>query len=126
MYRVRQDVTSASNGSLGTKPQDPISQLVQLQQARKEKEPIFTVVSERGLPRQSQEFVVEVAVGSITAAGVGAKKKDAKRAAALKALEALGAAIKSSSSDGEPEAIENLSPPTATSGNGITSDTICW
>ncbi|KAI9552256.1 hypothetical protein GHT06_022618 [Daphnia sinensis] len=84
------DVTSASNGSLGTKPQDPISQLVQLQQARREKEPVFTVLSERGVPRQSPEFVVEVTVGSITATGVGTKKKEAKRAAALKALDALG------------------------------------
>lgn len=67
---------------------------MQLQQARKEKEPIFTVVSERGIPRQSPEFVVEVVVGSITATGIGAKKKDAKRAAAFKALEVLGATTK--------------------------------
>jgi len=69
--------------------QDPISQLVQLQQSRKEKEPVFTVVSERGIPR-SPEFVVKVTVGTFEATGIGAKKKDAKRAAALKALEAFG------------------------------------
>lgn len=95
------DVTSASNGSLGTIPQDPISQLVQLQQARREKEPVFIVLSERGIPRQSPEFVVEVTVGSITATGVGTKKKEAKRAAALKALDALGDTRKLSPIEGE-------------------------
>ena len=67
---------------------DPISQLVQYQQGRKEKEPTFTVISEKGVPRQP-EFVVQVVVGSFVATGVGPKKKDAKRAAAIKALEAL-------------------------------------
>lgn len=86
----------ASNGSLGAKPKDPISQLVQLQQSRKEKEPTFTVKSESGVPRKSPEFVVEVSVGSITAIGVGPRKKEAKKAAALKALEVLG--VKSPSS----------------------------
>lgn len=70
---------------------DPISQLVQLQQAKKEKEPIFTVLSERGIPRQP-EFVVQVTAGSLTATGIGPKKKEAKRAAALKILELLGVA----------------------------------
>lgn len=85
------EVVVGSDGCVvGSKPQDPISQLVQLQQARKEKEPVFTLVCEKGSPRQSPEFVVEVIVGSVTATGVGAKKKDAKRAAAVKALEALG------------------------------------
>ena len=51
--------SSESNGGVGGRPQDPISHLVQLQQARKEKEPVFTVVSERGIPRQP-EFVVQV------------------------------------------------------------------
>lgn len=72
---------------------------MQLQQARREKEPVFTVLSERGVPRQSPEFVVEVAVGLITATGVGTKKKEAKRAAALKALDALGDARKLSQLD---------------------------
>ncbi len=77
-------------------------------------------MSERGIPRQSPEFVVEVAVGSITTTGVGAKKKDAKRAAALKALEALGAAVKSSPSEGESVVLDTLSsPPSATISNGI-------
>lgn len=72
-----------------SRAQDPISQLVQFQQGRKEKEPTFTVISERGIPRQP-EFVVQVVVGSLVATGVGSKKKDAKRAAAIKALEMLG------------------------------------
>lgn len=85
-------MTSASNSHIGGKPQDPISYLVQLQQGRKEKEPVFTVISERGIPRQP-EFVVQVTVGSLTATGTGAKKKDAKRAAAKKALESLGVSV---------------------------------
>jgi len=88
------EVTSASNSHTGAKPQDPISYLVQLQQGRKEKEPVFSVISERGIPRQP-EFVVQVTVGSLTATGMGAKKKDAKRAAAKKALESLGVAAES-------------------------------
>ena len=87
-------MTSASNSHTGAKPQDPISYLVQLQQGRKEKEPVFSVISERGIPRQP-EFVVQVTVGSLTATGMGAKKKDAKRAAAKKALESLGVAAES-------------------------------
>ena len=75
--------------SAGNRPQDPISHLVQLQQSRKEKEPIFTVISEKGIPRQP-EFIVQVTVGTLVATGIGARKKEAKRAAALRALEALG------------------------------------
>ena len=82
-------MTSATNSQIGSKAQDPISHLVQHQQSLKEKEPVFTVVSETGIPRQP-EFIVQVAVGSLTANGTGSKKKFAKRAAAKKALELLG------------------------------------
>ena len=40
-------------------------------------------------------FVVQVAVGTIVTTGTGAKKKEAKRAAALAALEALGVGVAS-------------------------------
>jgi len=72
-----------------TSLQNPVSQLIQLQQSRKENEPIFKLVSESGKSR-SPEFVFKVTVGTFEAIGIGSKKKDAKRAAALKVLETLG------------------------------------
>lgn len=101
--------------------QDPISQLVQLQQSRKEKEPIFTVISERGIPRQP-EFVVKVTVGSFEGTGIGTKKKDAKRAAALKALEALGVTCDNAREPADSPAEETM-PRDADSGfvNGTTA-----
>lgn len=77
-------------------------------------------MSERGIPRQSPEFVVEVAVGSVTATGVGTKKKDAKRAAALKALDALGDSSKTSASSDTSVAVETLLQDTPLSNSNCT------
>ncbi len=41
---------------------NPISRLIQIQQAKKEKEPLYSLVSERGMPRR-REFVMEVSGG---------------------------------------------------------------
>lgn len=60
---------------------NPISRLIQIQQAHKEKEPIYTLVDERGAPRR-REFVIEVSAGGQTAQGTGPNKKMAKRMAA--------------------------------------------
>lgn len=38
---------------------NPISRLAQIQQAKKEKEPEYNMVTERGLPRR-REFVMQV------------------------------------------------------------------
>ena len=38
---------------------NPISRLIQIQQAKKEKEPVYTLIVERGLPRR-REFVMQV------------------------------------------------------------------
>ena len=38
---------------------NPISRLIQIQQAKKEKEPVFTLIAEKGTPRR-REFVMEV------------------------------------------------------------------
>ena len=38
---------------------NPISRLIQIQQARKEKEPVYTLIAERGMPRR-REFVMQV------------------------------------------------------------------
>ncbi|XP_054996264.1 double-stranded RNA-binding protein Staufen homolog 1 isoform X4 [Sorex araneus] len=68
---------------------NPISRLAQIQQARKEKEPEYSLLSERGLPRR-REFVMQVKVGNHTAEGTGTNKKVAKRNAAENMLEVLG------------------------------------
>jgi double-stranded RNA-binding protein Staufen len=60
---------------------NPISQLIQIQQARKEKEPCYTVIDERGTARR-REFVIEVSASGISATGTGPNKKVAKRIAA--------------------------------------------
>ncbi len=38
---------------------NPISRLIQIQQAKKEKEPVYTLVGEKGVPRR-REFFIEV------------------------------------------------------------------
>ncbi|KAM8868659.1 double-stranded RNA-binding protein Staufen homolog 1 isoform 1-T1 [Synchiropus picturatus] len=68
---------------------NPISRLAQIQQAKKEKEPEYTMVTERGLPRR-REFVMQVTVSNQSAEGMGPSKKVAKRNAAEKMLELLG------------------------------------
>ncbi|XP_055508533.1 double-stranded RNA-binding protein Staufen homolog 1 isoform X7 [Leucoraja erinacea] len=68
---------------------NPISRLAQIQQAKKEKEPEYTLMVERGLPRL-REFVMRVKVGGQVSEGMGPNKKVAKRNAAEKMLELLG------------------------------------
>eukprot|EP00918_Siedleckia_nematoides_P062235 GHVU01135745.1.p1 GENE.GHVU01135745.1~~GHVU01135745.1.p1 ORF type:complete len:804 (+),score=103.17 GHVU01135745.1:117-2414(+) len=68
---------------------NPISRLIQIQQAKKEKEPVYSLVAEKGLPRR-REFVMQVTVGEKQATGVGPNKKLAKRAAAEAMLQMLG------------------------------------
>ncbi|XP_031423901.1 double-stranded RNA-binding protein Staufen homolog 1 isoform X2 [Clupea harengus] len=68
---------------------NPISRLAQIQQAKKEKEPEYILVTERGLPRR-REFIMKVTVSGQNAEGMGPSKKVAKRNAAEKMLELLG------------------------------------
>ncbi|XP_063315759.1 double-stranded RNA-binding protein Staufen homolog 1 isoform X2 [Pelobates fuscus] len=68
---------------------NPISRLAQIQQAKKDKEPEYVLITEKGLPRR-REFVMQVKVGSQTAEGSGTNKKVAKRNAAENMLEKLG------------------------------------
>ncbi|XP_075427387.1 double-stranded RNA-binding protein Staufen homolog 1 isoform X3 [Ascaphus truei] len=68
---------------------NPISRLAQIQQAKKDKEPEYMLITERGLPRR-REFVMQVKVGSHTAEGMGTNKKVAKRNSAENMLELLG------------------------------------
>jgi double-stranded RNA-binding protein Staufen len=68
---------------------NPISRLIQIQQAKKEKEPVYTLVAERGMPRR-REFVIQVQVNDQVCTGVGPSKKLAKRNAAEAMLQHLG------------------------------------
>ncbi|KAM8946197.1 double-stranded RNA-binding protein Staufen homolog 1 isoform 2-T2 [Pelodytes ibericus] len=68
---------------------NPISRLAQIQQAKKDKEPEYILITEKGLPRR-REFVMQVKVGTHTAEGMGTNKKVAKRNAAENMLELLG------------------------------------
>lgn len=40
---------------------NPISRLIQIQQAKKEREPVYSLLEERGVPRR-REFVMEVSI----------------------------------------------------------------
>ncbi|XP_029547423.1 double-stranded RNA-binding protein Staufen homolog 2 [Salmo trutta] len=71
---------------------NPISRLAQIQQAKKEKEPEYLLLSERGMPRR-REFImqsVQVKVCGEVATGTGPNKKVAKRNAAEAMLLQLG------------------------------------
>ncbi|XP_048363487.1 double-stranded RNA-binding protein Staufen homolog 2 isoform X3 [Sphaerodactylus townsendi] len=68
---------------------NPISRLAQIQQAKKEKEPEYLLLSERGIPRH-REFVMQVNVGNDITTGTGPNKKIAKRNAAEAMLLQLG------------------------------------
>ncbi|XP_046335336.1 double-stranded RNA-binding protein Staufen homolog isoform X2 [Haliotis rufescens] len=68
---------------------NPISRLIQIMQAQKKKEPVYSLVAERGLPRR-REFVMQVQVEDHTCTGVGPNKKLAKRNAAEAMLQLLG------------------------------------
>uniref|UniRef100_A0A4W4E7T9 Double-stranded RNA-binding protein Staufen homolog 2 n=1 Tax=Electrophorus electricus TaxID=8005 RepID=A0A4W4E7T9_ELEEL len=68
---------------------NPISRLAQIQQAKKEKEPEYILLSERGMPRR-REFIMQVKVANEVTTGSGPNKKVAKRAAAEAMLLQLG------------------------------------
>lgn len=68
---------------------NPISRLIQIQQANKEKEPVYTVMEERGAPRR-REFIIQATVNGCSCKGTGPNKKVAKRNAAQALLTLLG------------------------------------
>ncbi|XP_055938006.1 double-stranded RNA-binding protein Staufen homolog 2-like isoform X2 [Argiope bruennichi] len=68
---------------------NPISRLIQIQQAKKEREPVYTVIDERGEPRQ-REFIMQCSLGDLTTTGTGPNKKTAKRNAAEAMLQRMG------------------------------------
>ncbi|XP_011505196.1 PREDICTED: double-stranded RNA-binding protein Staufen homolog 2 [Ceratosolen solmsi marchali] len=68
---------------------NPISRLVQIQQAKREREPMYNIVEEKGAPRR-REFIMKVSVGQYSAQGIGPNKKLAKKAAAEALLKTMG------------------------------------
>lgn len=58
-----------------------ISRLMQIQQAKKGKEPVYLLVDQRGTARR-REFEMSVEVDGVTMTGTGPNKKLAKRIAA--------------------------------------------
>lgn len=67
---------------------NPISRLIQIQQAKKEKEPEYTLVEDRNNSKKRQ-FAVMVTVGELFCTGYGPNKKMAKRSAAEGLLKLL-------------------------------------
>ena len=58
-------IEQKENPDYGGQTINPISRLIQIQQAKREKEPVYTLVAERGLPRR-REFVMQVGTNSET------------------------------------------------------------
>lgn len=87
--KTRNLIKEQAEGS-GPDEVNAISQLIQIQQARKEKEPVYTVLDERGTARR-REFTIEVTAGNgLSAKGTGSNKKVAKKIAAEKMLQLMG------------------------------------
>lgn len=86
LIKVYQEPRSESEAAEGL---NPVSRLVQIQQAKREKEPVYNLIEEKGAPRR-REFVMEVTMGQHSAQGIGPNKKLAKRAAAESLLAQLG------------------------------------
>ncbi|XP_052899182.1 double-stranded RNA-binding protein Staufen homolog [Anopheles moucheti] len=86
--------------------ENPISRLMQIQQARKEKQPVYTLMeNDRPNVGRRRQFTIEVSASGRQATGVGMTKKAAKWNAAEALLVELGYATESKG-------------PTATGGDG--------
>ncbi|NWT20570.1 STAU2 protein, partial [Pteruthius melanotis] len=89
LYFKKRPKTILKTGPEYGQGMNPISRLAQIQQAKKEKEPEYVLLSERGMPRR-REFVMQVKVGNDITTGTGPNKKIAKRNAAEAMLLQLG------------------------------------
>uniref|UniRef100_A0AAG5D690 DRBM domain-containing protein n=1 Tax=Anopheles atroparvus TaxID=41427 RepID=A0AAG5D690_ANOAO len=78
-------------GDVLTEKENPISRLMQIQQARKEKQPVYTLVeNERPTVGRRRQFTIEVSAAGKSATGVGMTKKAAKWNAAEALLVEMG------------------------------------
>jgi double-stranded RNA-binding protein Staufen len=113
----------------------PVSRLAQIQQAAKEREPIYQVISERSVARK-KEFVMQCTINDKIATGMGPNKKTAKKNAAENMLRTMGHAPSIEQPDDEdkpvdkkqesqlvPPVISSKSPPviTASAGGNVVS-----
>lgn len=80
---------SSEGSTIEDESTNPISRLIRIQQSRKQREPSYTVIEERGQQRR-KEFVIEVDASGEKASGVGHSKKQAKRIAAENLLIKMG------------------------------------
>ncbi|KFB51696.1 AGAP007478-PA-like protein [Anopheles sinensis] len=82
---------SVTGGDVAGEKENPISRLMQIQQARKEKQPVYAVVeNERPNVGRRRQFTIEVSAAGKKATGVGMTKKAAKWNAAEALLVDLG------------------------------------
>ncbi|XP_032591532.1 maternal effect protein staufen isoform X2 [Drosophila grimshawi] len=103
--------------------ENPITKLIQLQQTRKEKEPIFELIAKNGNESsRRREFVIEVCASGNIARGTGNSKKLAKRNAAQALLELLEASDPKSSGEVEHSLEQNVSPAAAAVSAAIESN----
>lgn len=83
------DTSTTSTSATEDEVTNPISRLLRMQQAARKREPIYTVIEERGQAKR-KEFVVEVECNDEKAQGIGPNKKLAKRTAAENYLIKMG------------------------------------
>lgn len=69
-------VDQKENPEYGGLTINPISRLIQIQQAKREKEPVYTLVAERGVPRR-RDFVMQV--GFISLVLIVVQNQEAKQ-----------------------------------------------
>ncbi|NXW30817.1 STAU2 protein, partial [Phaetusa simplex] len=108
LYFKKRPKTILKTGPEYGQGMNPISRLAQIQQAKKEKEPEYVLLSERGMPRR-REFVMQVKVGNEITTGTGPNKKIAKRNAAEAMLLQLGYKASTPLQD-QPEKVRPNSP----------------
>uniref|UniRef100_A0A1B0CVZ0 DRBM domain-containing protein n=1 Tax=Lutzomyia longipalpis TaxID=7200 RepID=A0A1B0CVZ0_LUTLO len=125
--RKPQDAVKKKTRNLIKEKDDPeyhaevnaISKLIQIQQSKKEKEPVYALAEERGAPRR-REFVIEVMASGMTAVGVGSNKKLAKRLAAESLLALMGYGIGKEKGENGAESTSGASPSPEKSGKKVT------
>lgn len=79
-----------ANPEYGKGSINPISRLIQVQQANKQPEPKYELLEEKLSFRNKREFIIKVTVGEESCTAIGPNKRAAKRNAAEKMLAQLG------------------------------------
>jgi len=108
----------------------PVSRLAQIQQAAKEREPIYQVISEKSVQRK-KEFIMQCIVNDKVSQGIGPNKKTAKKIAAEAMLVIMGhePSVGDCAEEGKPSKAEGKNesaalPKMAANPSGIAQATI--